>query len=466
MRFSDLIRISLTNLWRRKLRTGLTVLGVLIGTTSIVVMLSLGIGQKEFILKSIGDSRELTDISVRAMYGGWEGPGGPSSGDSKQKKLNDESIKEIAALPHVRLVSPVLSVYVNAKKGVYEGGFRIQGLSRAMIDDLKLEYSEGGFPPESDYVEGKLPLVIGNRVNENFYNPKDTSQFYSYDPDNPVIHVDMYKEPVFVTFQQDYRGDNPNPPPAKKFLMQASGVIKPEDPSGWGRYSYDAITDIEPLKALLHRVYKGRAWPGQPQTKTGKSTGEIVYDEATVVCDDINATMDLVAEIKKLGFDANSSADYIQQMQKQAQRSQLMLGGIGAIALLVAAIGIANTMMMSIYERTKEIGVFKVLGCSLSNIRTLFLLESGFIGLIGGFIGVILSYGLSYGINTFSQSEQAGEVMGMMGGIAASGAKISIIPPYLGVLALLFGCLVGMVSGMIPAIRAMRLSALEAIRTQ
>ena len=80
---------------------------------------------------------------------------------------------------------------------------------------------------------------------------------------------------------------------------------------------------------------------------------------------------------------------------------QADLGGIGAVYLLVAAIGIANTMMMSIYERTKEIGVLKVLGCSLKTIRNMFLIEAGFIGFIGGIIGLILSLLVSVLINQF-----------------------------------------------------------------
>ena len=79
-------------------------------------------------------------------------------------------------------------------------------------------------------------------------------------------------------------------------------------------------------------------------------------------------------------------------MQEQSRNIQLVLGGIGAVSLFVAAIGIANTMMMSIYERTKEIGIIKVLGCALQNIREMFLMEAGFIGFLGGVIGVVLSY--------------------------------------------------------------------------
>ena len=105
--------------------------------------------------------------------------------------------------------------------------------------------------------------------------------------------------------------------------------------------------------------------------------------------------------INDMGFQANSNMDWLEQSQKQSNMVQAVLGGIGAVSLFVAAIGIANTMMMSIYERTKEIGIIKVLGCDMGNIRNMFLLESGFIGFMGGVIGIILSYGISFIANKF-----------------------------------------------------------------
>ena len=139
---------------------------------------------------------------------------------------------------------------------------------------------------------------------------------------------------------------------------------------------------------------------------------------------------------------------------------QAVLGGIGAVSLFVAAIGITNTMMMSIYERTKEIGVMKVLGCDLRNIRSLFLMEAGFIGFIGGIIGLILSYSISAVINKLAAG--AGE-SGMM--ISAS-SSISYIPIWLAGLSLVFAVMVGMVAGFFPALRAMKLSPLAAIHTE
>ena len=140
-------------------------------------------------------------------------------------------------------------------------------------------------------------------------------------------------------------------------------------------------------------------------------------------------------------------------MPKEFMMVEAVLGGIGAVSMLVAAIGIANTMMMSIYERTKEIGVIKVLGCSLKNIKQMFLLEAAFVGFGGGVIGNIVSFLLSAIINFLTQGSGR---MGLDG-------NISYIPIWLSLLSILFATMVGMAAGYFPAVRAMKLSPLAAI---
>ena len=138
---------------------------------------------------------------------------------------------------------------------------------------------------------------------------------------------------------------------------------------------------------------------------------------------------------------------------------QLILGGLGAVSLFVAALSIANTMTMAIYERTREIGVMKVLGCKLSKIREMFLLEAGMIGFVGGLIGIAVSYLLSFALNYFGPMLQTVVMM-----LPMYGSKMSVIPVWLALLGLLFSTAIGVVSGIMPANRAVKISALEAIR--
>ena len=170
--------------------------------------------------------------------------------------------------------------------------------------------------------------------------------------------------------------------------------------------------------------------------------------------------MDNVMEVQNaitdMGYQAYSNMQWLEQAQEQMDMIQAVLGGIGAVSLFVAAIGIANTMMMSIYERTKEIGVLKVLGCAMGDIRSMFLMEAGFIGFMGGAAGLGLSYGVSKLVNRFLGSS----FMGMGSG------DISRIPLWLSAAAVVFAIFIGMLAGLFPALRAMKLSPLAAIRNE
>ena len=146
-------------------------------------------------------------------------------------------------------------------------------------------------------------------------------------------------------------------------------------------------------------------------------------------------------------------------MEQISKTSQAVLGGIGSITLLVAAIGIINTMIMSIYERRKEIAIMKVIGATFNDVRLLFLAEAGLIGLIGGILGITISFGLSKAINVLA----AGYMSSMMGGGDAT-VSLSIITPGLVLLAIGFSIMVGVIAGIYPANKAVRLSPIEAMR--
>ena len=111
---------------------------------------------------------------------------------------------------------------------------------------------------------------------------------------------------------------------------------------------------------------------------------------------------DVEQSIKDLGYSTYSMQSMRDELNKQTRQIELMLGGLGAISLLVAAIGSTNTMIMSISERTKEIGIMKALGCYVRDIRAMFLMEAGSIGLLGGILGLIFSFIISVIINLFS----------------------------------------------------------------
>ncbi len=465
MKFGDLLGMSISSLWRRKLRTILTILGVVIGTASIVVMISLGLGLDRAQMQQIEQYGGLTTINVRSNEGGYSYFGGgvmiesassdSGSSSSEPVRIDDAAIEALSKLEHVKSVAPILQMSVMARQGVYEAYINLVGTTVESLEGMNIELAEGSTLPVS---ETELELLYGNTVVTDFYNSK-TNQYYW--ETGVLPDVDLMNDPVFMIFDTDaywnskYGGtdENGNPYKApKKYIMNACGMTAggPEDYNGDA--SYQVYCNVEALKTQLKKVFKGKVIPGQPQTKAGKPYKEIYYNRAEVKVTDMKYMEEVQEVIRGMGYSADSNIEWINQMREQSRSIQAALGGIGAVSLFVAAIGIANTMMMSIYERTKEIGVIKVLGCDLSNIRNMFLSEAAFIGLIGGAIGLILSFIISTIINVVMQ----GSYM----------ANISYIPLWLVLIALAFSILVGMLSGLFPALRAMRLSPLAAIRNE
>lgn len=458
MRFIDLLSMSASNLTRRKLRTVLTVLGVVIGTASIVVMVSLGLGLRKSSLEQIEESGGLTTIEVNNYNygGGYAVASSSDSSDSNEpKRIDDTVVADMAAIPHVELVSPILELSVLAKQGAYEGQFQIQGMSAEMLRKLDLEVGEGEIPPD----DGTLQLFYGNRVITDFYNAK-TNEYYW---DTQVVpDVDLMNEPIFIIFDMDayYSSQYPdengkNVPPPKKYIVPTCGIMAGGVDDYKGNYGWTVLADIKALEAQLRKVFKNKVIPGQPSNKSGKPYKDLYYERVNIQVDSMDYVQEVQKAIEEMGYDAYSNAEWMEQTQSQMAMIQMVLGGIGAVSLFVAAIGIANTMMMSIYERTKEIGVIKVLGCDLGNIRMMFLMEAGFIGFFGGLAGLILSEIISVIINMVVKSASEGYY-----------ANLSYIPFWLIGISLIFAVLVGMVAGFFPALRAMKLSPLAAIRNE
>ncbi len=436
MRFTELLRLSLNNLWRRKSRTVLTVLGVMIGAAAIVVMMSIGIGLNKSFFESMESSGTLTLITVYDY--------GSSSSDSSGVKIDSESVASFGAIEHVQCASPVYNFNVLAKTGSYQSNLNIIAVSYDMLRALKLPVLQGQLPAEGEDIK----FIAGRQCGYNFYNPNNNGDYYYYDTQDSAAPVDMYTTPLFVVYDMNayYNAQSGEGEMPKKYLVETAAVVGSEG-DGYSEFDYNVYADLDAVERTFGKMFKNTAWPNQSTDKNGKPIKPMTYQQAYVYVDDINEVTAVQQQITDMGYQCYSQVEYLNAMKQQSRTIQYVLGGIGSVSLLVAAIGITNTMLMSIYERTKEIGIFKVLGCSMKNIRSMFLYEAGMIGLGGGVLGLALSYALSAVINI----------------IAAQ--KISVIPVWLAALGIGFSVAIGMISGITPAVRAMKLSPLAAIRT-
>ncbi|MBR1472214.1 MAG: ABC transporter permease [Lachnospiraceae bacterium] len=450
MKISDLLSMSLGSLFKRKVRTILTVLGVVIGTTSIVVMLSLGIGMKESMLEEMQSSGGLTSIEVNTS-GGW----GNEDSSKEELRLDDELVQALSAMEHVSRVDPILEATVIIKKGVFICFSNVRGVTQSYFETQGVPLGEGHFPR----AEGELEFLYGNTVIQSFRNEKTNKGYWET---GELPDIDLMNDPLYVIFDTDRYWSAGSTdaagqiiPAPKKYIVPTAGLVA-GGVDDWNIFSYYTYCDIDMLKQQLARVYKGRVIPGQPTQKNGKAYKQIFYSQLIVTVDDMENVSAVQENINAMGYQTWSSMEWIESDMQIMNIVQAVLGGIGAVSLLVAAIGITNTMMMSIYERTKEIGIMKVIGCRIRDIQALFLIEAGYIGLIGGTLGVGLSYVISMVVNKVVSGSELG----------AQFQNISRIPLWLGGISVVFAILIAMLAGFFPSVRAMKLSPLAAIRAE
>lgn len=427
MSFYDLMTMSMGNLWRRKLRTVLTVLGVLIGTTSIVAMLSLAFGMKQMIMDEYASMGSVTQIMISGGGGG--DMDSSSSQTDTSTMLTETNMQMFQDMEHVKNVLPQLSFDGNMQSGRYSGYGNLIGVDQSILDSQELE--KGDIPQKGS--AGTLQVIAGNQIltgfgyvqGDEYVDYYSTGELPNIDLMTQIRVLQVYNEQAETDVDMqtdngdstgddssdggntDSTGDDAVAQPVEdnsmlNFRIKVAGILA-GGVDEYNTYSNSLLVNIDDLKSYLTKNFGKGNIPGQPKPN-GKPMNEWVYSTLVVDVDDASNVDSVMKDIQDMGFSASSNKDLLDSAQKNLQIVELVLGGIGMVAFLVAAIGIANTMMMSTYERTKEIGVMKVLGCDMRDIQKLFLAEAGFIGLIGGIVGLGLTCGVSALINHFAVS--------------------------------------------------------------
>lgn len=425
MRMSDMIRMALRNLWKRKLRTALTVLGVIIGTASIVVMVSVGIGMNMGFEEQLSQIGSLTVIDV---YKPWSN----EQQGREAAKLDLATLEEMRQIDGVEVVTPVINQYFLLVSGRYVADFSVTGILPEAMEPLGYQVVQGRCLQEGDTQN----VVLGATVAENFYNPKLSAQV-RWNSEN-LKTVDPMNDKFQISVDYNYGTNNANKQ-LKNQRVNVVGVLDPNSGDSWS-----SVMPIDEVEKLVEMQQKAN---GQKVKKGAKE-----YDTAKVKVAEMDDVDQVMQQIQDMGFECSSLKQSLDAMQETSKMLRMVLGAIGAISMIVAAISITNTMVMSIYERTREIGVMKVIGATLPDIRNLFLMEAAFIGLMGGVLGVVLSFAVSRIVNFI--------------GMQTGQNTLSYIPFWLAALGIGFATLVGILAGYFPARRAMKLSALAAIRSE
>ena len=391
-----------------KLRSFLTILGIVIGVAAVIALMSIGRGASADILSRIESmGSDLITISPGApTFGGVRGATG---GVRTLTQEDAEAISE--QVSHINKVAPIYSTSLQVVVGGENMNSQVTGVPPEYRDIQDLEIAYGAFFSDYEYQRGTKVVVLGSNVKETLFGDTD-----------PIG-------------QQMRMGTN---------IVRVIGVLESKD-GFMGSSPDDAI--LIPLTAMQHMV-------AQPRT----SQGDRIVSSVVLTVSDEEQTEYVVDEIASLLRDRhrlgpNVDDDFriisIQEISETISEATgtmtLLLGAIAAISLLVGGIGVMNIMLVSVLERTREIGIRKALGAREHDIWIQFLMEAAFLTFAGGIIGVIVGWVVSYLVSS-------------------TGIVTTIVSPDIVILAVSVSVGIGLFFGFYPAWNASRLNPIEALR--
>lgn len=463
MTFTDTLQLALRNLNQAKLRTALTTMGVSIGIASLAGMVSLGVGLQDAVVGRLTKSGMFDSITVmqqqnlRGLFGrGGGGRGGGFGGGrggarataapaAPEKALDDDAMRELRALPEVKDVYPSIRVPVQVKFEHFDGGNLASGVPMSAKD-------EGAF---QTFTAGAF-----------FSNDSDNACLLSLDFAKQLTDSDP-KALIGQVLTLAYAASSPAATDAPatpgggirrvETTFTIMGIVEREQGPGAAGIGFSGV--MIPLGVAM-KINAGTptgrqnllAAPADAAATPPKRS----YGSLTVKVTRAQATQDVEDKIKAMGYGAFSLNDALKTAKTAFILLDIVLSLIGSIALAVSSLGIVNTMVMSILERTREIGIMKAIGGSDGDIRRIFLIEASAIGLLGGVAGVVLGWivgrGINFGANIYIRQQ---------GGIPGN---LFSMPFWLIGGAIGFSIFVSLLAGSYPASRAAKLDPIQALR--
>ena len=425
MRFKDLIGIIWRNMWKRKARTIFTMSGVIIGCLAVFIIVSITNGFEKYLSESMSGLMDTSVITVQPFWG-------EESEDKNIKTvLDDKCVKELEKLDFVQEVAPKRMASAEFNIGNTPGYSSI--LSKDNYNDI-----------EEDLVVGRVPRKDSKEV---ILGAEVANSFLGYDWGEKVADLSEYNEIVGKQVKiggNIYMDENGEEIKSKVISGKVVGIV---DSSTEYRY-YSLVTG-----KLYNNIVESQTYYGKEEINRLLKE----YNEISVKVYDKSNLEEYETALKELGYQTYSYKDMEKRMKQMLMGVSIILGSLAGVSLLVAALGITNTMDMAIYERNKEIGVIKVIGGDLNDVRKIFVGEACAISIIGGAISIILGLFINGGINLI-----AGNITQSMIGESIKTIAIPSISLILGIL--IFCLIIGFISGILPANKAAKTDVITAIR--
>ena len=419
----DLMRTAWDNLRRRPVRNILTASGVLIGIVTLVAMVSFGVGVQNEVNRNF-EALGLENVFISPTFPEQADAFDPFGVAKPEQPLTPENVAAFRAMPEVQSVTPTLDLPYNMEVS----------LSFADVA-LPIRLSGGfGHSPVGPGMPAPPKMLAGVALGEG-----DTQGVTLIEgladqllEGTGLVYEDLVNQPVTLTVRLP-RGET------KEFASQIVGVE-----SGRGSNTIEM--------GLAERIEIKAWWYGRPDTLEADG-----FDMLIVRAVDQLSVPAVVDTAESMSLQAQSLGTILELANRVLAIMQALLGSVGALALLVATLGVANTMMMAIYERTREIGVLKALGATSREVRRMFTADAVLLGIIGGFVGVIFGTLLGRLVDWLGHLYLESE------GVIGIG-QMSIVPPWLAIGALVFAGFIGVLGGLYPAARAARLDPVAALK--
>ncbi|MDM0459293.1 ABC transporter permease [Clostridium perfringens] len=431
MKFNDLLSIIWRNMWKRKTRTIFTMMGVIIGCLAIFIIISITNGFERYLTYEM---ESLMDTSVISIYPNWKSETEDNKDSTTKTKLTDKNVEELNKLGYFSEVIPKRYAHTQIKYG------KNQTYARILAND------KANLISESSLLAGKAPK---NRSKELLLGYDVAKELLGYSWEEKVKDDSEFQKLIGKRVKlggEDFGSDDKgNPLKSKQITCNIVGILS----SGNGQKNYE----IQGSRKLVEDIIKGAPLVDEEFLKEQLTT----YEGIDVRVDDKEMLESYEGTLRNMGYQTSSFKEFEKQTRSMLLGVNIILGSLAGISLLVAALGITNTMDMAIYERNREIGVIKVIGGSVRDVIKIFVGEACAISITGGFISIILGVLATLGINSVAKSITEN----MMGRPIE---KISV-PSFSLILGILVFCLViGFIAGILPARKAAKTDVITAIR--
>jgi len=445
MKLRDLSDLAFRNLREAVLRNSLTTLGVAVGVASLVAMLSLGVGLQQLATSRLAKSGLFDSIFVTPktnLRGPGSGPPATRAPDAKARLLDADARAEISRMPNVVEVYPQIRFFTEVRYDGKPYATMVAGMPESSKASGAFDGMQGSFFSSTNADEAILQVEFAKELNTQ------TSSLIGKDL------VLRYAERQSLTTQTGDVVANPGGfsvvPKEKRFRI--IGVVETEPASGFGGFGSGRLLIPLPIAETLRAAQVNDLRDILRDSSSDKAT----YSSLTVRVKSPSLVEATEKKLKDLGFSAFSLLDASKSLRIFFSVFDLLLGIFGSLALAVATLGIINTLVMAILERRREIGVLKALGAADRDVKQLFFVEAGVMGLFGGIFGTLLGWligrSLTLGTNIYLHRQNL------------PGVDISSVPWWLIAGGIGFAVLVSLVAGLYPASRAARLDPVQALR--